>query len=101
GGPASGQGSAPRLVSELAASADVDDGADRVRRVDARHDLRPPVEAALEVVQVEAKILGHVDPADLEPAVGSELEPRGDAAVVVEPRDENAVALVPVPRRGA
>ena len=54
-----------------------------------------------EVVVVEAQILGHVHPLDLEAAVGGELDPRRDAAVVVEARDEDPVALVPVARGGA
>ncbi len=68
---------------------------------DERDDAHAVVELALEVVEVEAKIVGDVDPVELEAAVGGELDPRGDAAVVVEAADEDLVALAPVARRGA
>ena len=73
------------LVRELRDPRDVDDRADRVRRADARDDTHPLVEPVREVVVVEAQILGHVHPLDLEAAVGGELDPRRNAAVVVEP----------------
>ena len=89
------------LVRELRDPRDVDDRADRVRRPDARDDAHALVEPVREVVVVEAQILRHVHPLDLEAAVGGELDPRRDATVVVEARDEDPVALAPVARGGA
>ena len=68
---------------------------------DAGDDAHALVELPLEVVEVEPQVLGDVDPVDLEAAVGRELDPRRDAAVVVEARDEDPVAFLPVARRGA
>ena len=64
---------------------DIDDRPDRVRRPDARDDTHAFVEPVREVVEVEPEILRHVHPLDLEAAVGGELDPRRNAAVVVEP----------------
>ena len=89
------------FVRELRHAGDVDDRPDRIRRRDARDDAHPLVEAVREVVVVEPQILGHVHPFDFEAAVGGELDPRRDAAVVVEAGDEDPVALVPVARRRA
>ena len=88
-------------VRELRHARDVDDRPDRVRRADARDDAHALVEPVREVVVVEPQILRHVHPLDLEAAVGGELDPRRDAAVVVEAGDEDPVALLPVARRGA
>ena len=89
------------LVRELGDARHVDDRAERVRRADARDDPRPLVQLPREVVVVEQQVIGDVDPVDLEAAVGGELDPRRDAAVVVEARHENPVALLPVARCGA
>jgi len=59
------------------------------------------VELALEIIQVEPEILGDVDPVDLESAVGRELDPGRNSTVVIEPRDQNPVAFLPVARRRA
>jgi hypothetical protein len=53
------------------------------------------------IVEVESEILGDFDPVDLEAAVGRELDPRRDATVVVEARDQDPIALPPVARRRA
>ena len=98
---ASTQQSAPASCASSDDARDVDDRADRVRRGDARDDAHALVELPLEVVEVEAQVVGDVDPVDLEAAVGGELDPRRDAAVVVEARDEDPVALLPVARRRA
>ncbi len=91
----------PGFVRELRDPCDVDDRADRVRRPDARDDAHALVEPVREVVVVEAQILRHVHPLDLEAAVCGELDPRRHSAVVVEPRHEDPVALAPVARGGA
>ena len=88
-------------VRELGHALHVDDRPQRVRRGDGRDDARALVELPLQVVEVETQVVGDVDPVHLEAAVGRELEPRRDAAVVVEAADEDAVALLPVARRGA
>ena len=85
-----------RFARELRDALRVGDRADGVRRVDARDDARSVVELALEIVEVEAQVVGDVDPVDLEAAVGGELDPRCNAAVVVEPADEDLVAFLPV-----
>jgi len=69
---------------------------DRVRRVDAGDDARALVELPLEIVEIEAEVLGDVDPVDLEAAVGGDLDPWRNTAVVVEAADEDAVAFLPV-----
>ena len=88
-------------VRELGDAREVDDRADGIRRRDARDDAHALVELPLEIVEVEPQVLGDVDPVDLEAAVGRELDPRRDAAVVVEARDEDPVAFLPVARRRA
>ena len=86
-------------VRELAHALHVDDRPERIRRRNGRDDAHALVELPLEVVEIESQIVGDVDPVELQALVGRELAPRRDAAVVVEPRDEDAVALLPVARR--
>ena len=88
-------------VRELRDARHVDDRADRVRRADARDHAHAVVQPVREVVVVEPQVLGHVHPLDLEAAVRGELDPRCNAAVVVEAGDQDPVALVPVARGGA
>ena len=84
------------LVRQLRDARDVDNRPDRVRRADARDHAHPLVEPVREVVVVQAQIRGHVHPLDLEAPVGGELDPRRDTAVVVEARDQDPVAFVPI-----
>ena len=85
-------------MRELGDAGDVDDRPDGVRRRDAGDDAHPVVQLPLEIVQIEAQVGGDVHPVELEAAVGRQLDPRRHAAVVVEPRDEDPVALAPVAR---
>ena len=73
------------LVRQIRHACDVDDRPDRVRRADAGDDAHALVEPVREVVVVEAQILGHVHPLQFEAAIGCELDPRRDTAIVVEP----------------
>ena len=87
-----------RSVREFRDARNVGDRADGVRSRDAGDDAHAVVEFPLEIVEVEAKLGSDVDPVHLEAAVGGEFHPRRDAAVVVEPRDEDLVPDAPVAR---
>jgi hypothetical protein len=93
--PAEGAGG----VGELRHARDVRDRPDRVRGGDAGDDANALVELSLEVAEVQPQIVADVDPVDVEAAIRRELDPGRDAAVVVEARDEDPVALAPVARR--
>ena len=88
-------------VRQLGDARDVGDRPHGVRRGDTRDDTHAVVELPLEIVEVEAKLGSDVDPLHLEAAICGDLDPRRDATVVVEPGDENPVALLPVAGRGA
>src|SRR5205823_15132333 len=65
----------------------------------ARDDAYALIETVREIFVVETQVLRHVHPLDFEPTVGGELDPRRHAAVVVEARHQDPVALPPVARR--
>src|ERR1700748_2668953 len=88
-------------MCELRDARDVDDRSDCVRRSDARDDADAVIELALEIVEIEAQVIGDVDPVDFEAAVGREIDPGRDNAVVIEARYQDAVTLAPVSRGGA
>ena len=89
------------VVRELAHALGVDHGPDRVRGPCERHHTRPRPELALEVRVVERRVVEQLDVADDQVAVVGELEPRRDAAVVVERGDEDLVAGRELAARGA
>ena len=81
-----------RLAGEAADPPRVGERAGRVRREREGDDARPLGELALEVVVVDRELVGRVDDAHRQALVGGELDPRRDAAVVVERRREDLVA---------
>ena len=79
------------LAREPADPLGVRDRAGGVRGEGERHHARPLAELALEVVVVDGQLVGGGGDANGQPAVGRELDPRGDAAVVVELRRQDLV----------
>ena len=88
------------LVRHPADALGVDHRADRVRRPRERHHPGAIGELGLKVVEVERRVALELDVADHEVAVVSELEPRRDAAVVVQRRDEDLVTGIEAAPRG-
>ena len=91
---ASAHASAPALVREL------DDAPRRPTSVPTAFDATGKAttlcalgELALEVAEVERRVLVDVDEAHLEALVVRELEPGRHVRVVVEPRDDDLVSL--------
>jgi hypothetical protein len=88
------------LVGERADPGGVGAGAEDVRRPGEGDDPRPLRQLAFEVLEVEAEVLGRVDQHHLGAAVGGELDPGRDVAVMVEAGDEDLVARAEVAPRG-
>ena len=82
------------IVRELADSRGVDDRPDRVRRPGERDDPRPLGELGLQVIEVERRVGIELDVLDDQVAIVRELQPGGDAAVVVCRRDQDLVTGV-------
>jgi hypothetical protein len=82
----------PGLVRELADPAGVGDRTDRIGGPGERDHLGAWPELALEVREVQARVVVKLDVPDHQIAVVGDLQPRRDARVVVEARDEDLVA---------
>ena len=80
------------VVRELAHPAGVHDRADRVGRPGERDHLGARPELALEVVEVERRVVVQLDVPDDQAGVVRELQPRRDAAVMIERGDEDLIA---------
>ena len=87
------------LVRELDDARGVDERADGVRGPREGDDARPRRELPCEVVVVERAVLLDLREADDDAEVALELEPGSDVRVVVEPRDDDLVALAELARR--
>jgi hypothetical protein len=94
-------GKGARLAREPAEPLCVGDRARGVRGQGECDDACPIRELALDIVVVDRQLVRRVRHDDLQPAVGCELHPRGDASVVVERRREDLASRLEVPCSGA
>jgi hypothetical protein len=85
-------GEGPGLVREVAHAARVGDRADRVGGPGERDHLGPRSELALQVPEVQGRVVVEFDVPHHEIAVVRDLQPGRDARVVVQTRDEDLVA---------
>jgi len=96
-----GPGERPGRVRQLRHALDVRERPDGVRRDREGDDARAAAQLPLEVVEIERRVVVDVREDDPEVLVVRELEPRRHVPVVVELRDDDLVACLPVARSGA
>ena len=79
-------------MGELADPCGIDNGTDSIGRPRERHNARAGRQLALKIVEVQRRVIVQLDVLDDEALVMGELEPWGDAPVMVERGHENLVA---------